>query len=35
MISGFWDGLDWLCLDGKLQWATVSWVVSPIDEKVK
>jgi hypothetical protein len=26
MISGFWDGLVWLCLDGKLQWATVIWV---------
>jgi hypothetical protein len=23
MISGFWDGMDWLCLDGKLQWAIV------------
>jgi hypothetical protein len=26
-ISVFWDGLDWLCLAGKSQWATVIWVV--------
>jgi hypothetical protein len=23
MISGIWDGLNWLCLDGKSQWTTV------------
>jgi hypothetical protein len=23
MISGIWDGLDWLCLDGKSQWTIV------------
>jgi hypothetical protein len=23
MISGFWDGMDWLCLDGTSQWLTV------------
>jgi hypothetical protein len=22
-LVGFWDGLDWLCLDGKSQWAIV------------
>jgi hypothetical protein len=26
LISGFWDGLDWLCLVGKLQWVIVIWV---------
>jgi hypothetical protein len=26
-LVGFWDGLDWLCLVGQLQWATVIWVV--------
>jgi hypothetical protein len=22
-LVGFWDGLDWICLVGKSQWATV------------
>jgi hypothetical protein len=27
MISGIWDGLDWLCLDGKSQWKTmIGWL---------